>query len=43
MVQAKDKILGSNANGRSITALYDTWIKLIDKELYEELKSEKFL
>jgi polyhydroxyalkanoate synthase len=43
MVQEKGKIFGGNTNGRSITALYETWIKLTDKELQKELKSEQFL
>src|SRR5215208_6455954 len=43
IVQEKGKIFGGNTNDRSITALYETWIKLTDKELQKELKSEQFL
>jgi polyhydroxyalkanoate synthase len=43
MVQEKGKIFDGNTNGRSITALYETWIRLTDKELQKELKSEQFL
>jgi polyhydroxyalkanoate synthase len=43
MVQEKGKIFRGNINGKSITAFYETWIKLTDKELQQELKSEQFL
>jgi polyhydroxyalkanoate synthase len=43
MVQEKVNIFGKDTKGESITTLYDTWIKLTDKELQKELKSEQFL
>lgn len=42
-VQEKGKVFDKNTDGRSIDALYKTWLKLTDKELQKQLKSEQFL
>ncbi len=43
MIREKGKVFDDNTDGRSITALYKRWLKLTDKELQKELKSEQFL
>jgi polyhydroxyalkanoate synthase subunit PhaC len=43
LVQEKDDAFGKNIKGESITTLYKTWLKLTDKELQKQLKSEQFM
>ncbi len=42
MIEDKGKVSHENTKGWSIIALYKTWLKLTDKELQKELKSEHF-
>jgi polyhydroxyalkanoate synthase subunit PhaC len=43
IVQEKVNVFGKNIKGESITTLCETWIKLTDRKLQKELKSEQFL